>query len=200
MIKVIRGLFVFSVMLIMLSVFVSAGFGIASYYTEVGDPLEIYPGQTVETYFKIQNTVDEGKEITVQGELTEGSDIARFTTGSSYDVEWGEQANVLVSLSAPDSAPIGKEYTVEALFKQVDDGEATEEGTGVSFKFNVDRSFTVRVVEEPPEPVVTPPARPQQTSTSSGLGVWLWLIVAVVAIVAVVWIMKKRKKNEGSSV
>lgn len=193
--QVMKTLLIVSFMSLILINYVSAGFlGVVSKYSEIDPPVELYPGQSIDTYFVIQNVEVDSSGITVESSITQGSEIARITSGSRYNVEGGEQKQVDARITIPEDAVIGTEYTVEALFKQVaEEGTGGEEGTGIGFAFNVDRSFRVKVVPKPAEPIA-PVVEETRTGASA---VWLWIVVIIVVVLIVWWIIMARKKKAG---
>jgi hypothetical protein len=174
---------------------VTAGFGVASRYSE-NDPMVISPGETVDTYFKIQNTIRETADVTIRATITKGSEIASITSGETYTLSADEQKIVNVKVTAPTSVPIGTEYTVEALFEQTS-GEST--GGTVQFIVNVDREFKVIIAEKQVPPQIPIQETPNQPSGLSTTAVIL-IILVLLLIIAIIVILLKKKPSQLSQI
>ncbi|MFQ5531687.1 MAG: hypothetical protein ACE5ES_03675 [Candidatus Nanoarchaeia archaeon] len=170
---------------IILTSFVSADFGVASQYYE-GRPLEINPGETVNTYFKIQNTVGETSDMVVEPILLNGSEISSFTSGTTYNIPAGEQVTANLEIKVPDNVKIGTEYTINVLFKPT--STPSEEGT-VQFVVNINKRFQVVVGEAK-----------EERKTSSNL-VWIGLtiiifILILLVLALIIYIVKRNRSQE----
>lgn len=170
-------------MLLLLSTFVSANFGVGSPVRE-----NLYPGQTIESAFSLQNTLDNAKDMVIKGSILEGEDYVTFIDDvSSISVPAGGVVSVPIRISVPSNANIGDIYEVKAFFETV--SGSTGEGM-VEFIFNVEKSFKIGVIENPAEPVA--PAS-QPTPTTSSNAVWWWVLGIVVLIIIIWMILRKRK-------
>lgn len=168
---------------VLLSSSVVSAFGVAAEYW-ADRPLEISPGQTVNTYFMIQNVGDSTGDIDVKASVIEGAEFATLLDGSSYSVADGQQREARIEVSVPSDAPIGTIYPVKVLFQQVSSGNGNEP---LQFSFNVEREFGVVVVESE--------AIQQISDKVESNNFWLWIIglIVFVVLVWVVIVMFKKK-------
>lgn len=183
---------VFSVFLVLtisllLSNFVSANFGVGSPVRE-----NLYPGQTIESAFSLQNTLDNAEDMVIKGSILEGEDYVTFINDvSSISVPAGGVVSVPIRISVPDNVNIGDIYEVRALFETVS-GRTAGEGGMVEFKFNVQKSFNIGVIEKPAEPVA--PITETTETRASASTVWIWIIVIIIILIIIIWWMMKRKR------
>ncbi len=124
--------------------FVSA-FSVATIYSD-GYPLRMHPGDVKETFFLLRNVIEGDSDVAIKSELTKGSEIAKLIDGpKSYDVLFGEEAEVPVRIEIPKDAEIGTNYKVSAVFKPY----SKESNLGnIQFVVNIGKSFPVLVVAE----------------------------------------------------
>ena len=177
-------------MFVILSSFVSANFGVGSPVSE-----NLYPGQTMESAFTLQNTLDNAEEMVIKGSILEGEGYIAFINDvSNINVPAGAVVSVPIRISVPSNADIGDVYEVKAFFETVS-GKSEGEGGMVEFKFNVQKSFSINVIENPAEPVA-PVVEPAKERAAAGT-VWLWIIAAIVLIIIVWWIIAASKKKKG---
>ena len=142
--KNVWSIFLVFTMLILLSSFVSANFGVGSPVSEL-----LYPGQSIESALSVQNTLDDAKDLIVAGEILEGGDYVSFINDvSNIMVPAGEIVVVPIKISVPQDAKIGDIYDIKVLFKGISGGSGGEGGT-IEFKFNVGKSFKVVVIPNP---------------------------------------------------
>jgi len=183
-----------SILFVISNPFVTAEFGIASRYYE-NRPLEIAPGQTIDAFFLIQNTIGETRDITVEATLIQGSEIASFIDGPTYDVSAGEQVKANLRIEVPENAPIDSEYDIEALFKQVS-AQAEGEGT-IQFVINVGKRFKVIVIAPSGEESqqTESPIKTNNILLCSILGI-LSLLILIISIT--IYLLIKKEKEESS--
>lgn len=160
-----------------LAVVSATGFGVVSQYSEE-NVLEMYPGQTADAYFKVQNTIPGAEPLRVEAVFLEGSEIASLVGSSEFDVAVGEQEQVDVRVSIPNDANIGGEYIVKLMFNQI--SPVGGEGS-VQFGVNIGESFKVVVIEEP-------------EGVSSGGNFWIW-VIAIIILVIIIWAVMMKKSN-----
>jgi hypothetical protein len=179
-----RGLYlgvVFSFLVVALSSFV-LGFGVASEYS-ADNPLEVYPGQSVDTFFSVQNVLDDAVDTRVEGSVIQGAEIARLLGSLDFDLDAGQEVIVNIRIEVSEDVTIGTEYTVEALFEQVPSGET---GETVGFFSNVAKDFRVVVIAMP---------EGAEEESSGGGNFWVWVILIVV-LVLIIWIIMKWAKKK----
>lgn len=166
-------------MFLLLINFASA-FAVGSRYWEE-NPILANPGETVDFFVVLQNIAGEGGDVNVEGALTEGGDIAKFTGDSqTYFVAFGAKENVDLSVTIPANATIGEVTDIVVSFKIISGEGSDALGLGSS----IERTIPVKVVEEV---IVEEPAE------KGGIPVWVWVIIVALVIV-VFWIYKKRSK------
>jgi hypothetical protein len=92
--------------LIFVSSFVSAGFGVAG-----GKDESMYPGEKLSRLFILQNTIED----TIWSESVDvlsGDELISFPDGKDFDVETGEFFKLKYLLSVPEDAVIGENLNV----------------------------------------------------------------------------------------
>jgi len=146
----------------------------------VYSPLKLHPGEEKVVRISLQNP-DTSPEITVVGNLIEGSEIASFDR-ESYTVPYqSRDVNARLTIKIPENADIGKEYTLKYEFYQA----PSEEGM-VQIGTRVTTGFKVVVVEKPPE------AKEEGEQQVGVLWILLAIIVIAVVVVVIYFIMRKR--------
>ena len=187
--KNVWSIFLVFTMLILLSSFVSANFGVGSPVSEL-----LYPGQSIESALSVQNTLDDAKDLIVAGEILEGGDYVSFINDvSNIMVPAGEIVVVPIKISVPQDAKIGDIYDIKVLFKGISGGSGGEGGT-IEFKFNVGKSFKVVVIEKP-QPPAEKPVTPTPSKFVIGTGWIILVILVIIAIVAVILLKAKKKRR-----
>ena len=175
--------------LIMLSSFVLA-YGVVV-GAPVGRPLQVFPGESGETYIKIQNTgPDVENDITVDVSLLDDGGVASINQ-NRIEVKAGEQVEVPVIVNVPADAAIGTEYLIRYKIDPVPSAEGVE-GT-ITFGIGYEGELSALVVEKPaePEPVVEEEILQQTAKTS----MWVWIGLIVLIIIIVLLIVKTIKKK-----
>jgi len=169
------GFFVVIIMLIS----TASAFAISSKYWEEY-PLVIYPGQTIEGVFVLQNLGGD-EALNVQGTITEGGEFASFVSDSNiFVVPKGEKLNVYYLVSISEEAIIGDINNLIFSFKTVVN---SENGGPLGFSGGVERVIPLSVIAEPiPE--------------KNGLFWWAWLLIALAVVAIVIWAIKFKKKSK----
>jgi LPXTG-motif cell wall-anchored protein len=173
-------------------------FGVSSPYYK-NHPLEMYPGETREVAFNLQNcpalleSCDPG-DVTVSVEFEEGGEVAEIISGLNYLVPYGTAStNLIVRVSVPADANVGDSYNVQFSLSSP---PPEEEGGTVQVGIRYGISFPVEVVgqalEEPETPATPPPPEP----TTEPVNWLLWIGIALVVIVILIVILLLRKKRE----
>lgn len=192
-----KQIFLIFILIILIS-YVSADFGVVSQYYE-GNPLILDPGRTIDTYFKIQNTVGDTSDLVVEVVLLNGSRIASITGENTYEVPSGEQKTVNIQISIPQNVQQGREYTIEALFRPVSQ-QSAQEGN-VQFVVSVNKKFNVIVGEKTIQTETANTGIVNSTKPNKDKkGKWLWftlisLIIVLIGILLVVVISIFRRKK-----
>lgn len=176
-----RGLVVAAVSfgLFILMIGLVSSFAVGSKYWEE-NPLVINPGETVDFFVVLQNVAGEGGDVNVQGTLTEGGDIAKFTGDSQeYFVPFGEKRNVNLSITILDNMSVGEIRDVVISFKIISGEGSDALGLGSS----IERTIPIKIVQE---------------TVSEGIfddksNVWIFLFIIIVLAVTF-WVYKKRYK------
>lgn len=152
-----------------------------------GMPLNLYPGQSIDFSIVLQSSPVEGN-LTIVPTISEGQDIVKITDSlKEYKVVADKNIGALINVkvSIPDNAPIGKEYPVKFLFKDV----TPKAGGMIGLSVTTGASFKVIVVEKP---VVETPA-----PATEGIGLTWWIVgvIVVIAVILVIYFIVKSKKE-----
>ena len=184
---------VFSVLTIYL-ISLSGASGVVTDYWKPDKPLKLYPGETREITFRLQNLPDTSADITMRATLIKGSEVATMEE-KDYLVPGGSaDTSVPMTVSIPDNVPVGTMYEMEIEFNTV----APSGGGVVTLGTGFVTTFDVEVIEAP---IITPESEPQVAEGSN-----LWLIIAAIAlliiivIVIIIIIIKRKKKNSSPKV
>ncbi len=178
--------------LLMLTSFVSAEFGVGSPVS-----LNLYPGQSIDSAFSLQNTIEGTGDLTIEAIILEGGEYIILTQGNRFDVPQGGVVSLPIKVAIPENAKVGDVYKVKLLFRSVSGGN--QEGGGmVQFKFNVEQGLEIGVVSKDfylpkEEPNIIKKQEPPQ-KTTAGSTVWIWILVVIV-IVIIAWMIWKKKNN-----
>jgi len=169
-------------------------FGISTPYWD-DHPLEMYPGQTKEVAFNLQNCPSlredcEEEDVDVIAVFEDGEEIAEIISGTEYNVLYGTaNTNIILKVSIPEDADIGDSYNVAFYVTSPAEGDGGNIQLGV--KYNI--GFPVDVVEKPAEPGEPP-------SDVKGINWTLWIIVIIIIIIILIVIILLRKKREEAPV
>lgn len=179
-----------SLLIVMLSVFVNA-LGIGS----DGSKLQLYPGETRDTSFLLQNYGAESSNIVVEATIEEGSEYISFPDGNSFSVSANGNFAVPIRYSIPQNARIGDIYPVKVLFRVISSGDAGNEagsgGTSIEFAINPRVVIEIEVAPERIKEGQTPIA---EEKTSAGSTIWIW-ILAVLVVIIIAWMIWKKKNS-----
>lgn len=175
----IIGLFIVTALIISMSgVLVSAAFGIG-----FSKSINLYPGQSLDKFFSIQNTMEPVEDLVVKVSIVEGAKYVSLPEGDEFNVLAGKTVPVKARISIPETARVGSIYNAEVLFKTLSASREGDEGM-VSFTTGHSKSFKIEVIPKPGE------ERPEGISTT-----WIILgIVLVIVIIVIIWFVNKNKK------
>ena len=155
-------------------------------------PLQLSPGESIETYFRIQNVFEEGAQD-LKIEIIPGeTNIATFIDNTLiYSIPSGESINIPVKITIPKEDIEGTKYNVGALFKSI----PREEGGIVGFDTNIGKSFPVIVLASPEEGVIE---EAPLEKIKQGFLIWIILIILMITIIiiVVILILYTLKKNK----
>lgn len=141
-------------------------------------PFTVSPGETSMTSFRLQNMIG-GGDITVQADITQGSEVASIVGDNKYLVKFGtKDTEIPIRIRIPSDVPLGKVYSVIVSIRTVTTGGET----GVGFGTAIDQNFEVLVVPETEE---KKPFNPL-IIVVVGAGI-------LIAVGAAVFLMKKKK-------
>ena len=167
-------LFVTSLFLILFLASTVFAFGVAG----SNGPFTISPGETSMTSFRLQNMVG-GGDITVQADITKGSEVASIIGDNKYLVKFGtKDTEIPIRIRIPSDTAIGNVYPVLVSIKTITSGG----GTGIAFGTAIDQGFEVLVVAKTEEKTQLNPI------LIVGIGAGL-----LIAVGAVFFLIKKRK-------
>ena len=183
-------------MLTLLTSFVSA-FAVSSPYMEVGN-IKLYPGGTRDLEFLLQNAG--AKENTlVQAQLTEGSEIAEIIDNKKddiYTIPSGGRTTINLKVTIPENAQIDKDIWDIKLTFGIGAGQG---GDGISFATNIQKSFQVIVIREPPEVVEEPASQaieqPEAAAPSTS-NLWIIYLIVIIIIIIIIFLIKKKKTKQ----
>ena len=179
-------IFLVFTMLVVIACFTNASaFGVTAAYWEER-PLELSPGETIETGLGLQNMVG-GEDIAITAEITSGSEIAEITSGSEYLIPFGSQnaVGITIKITIPETAQIGEEYTVGVTLTTITPGEQGAVAIGSS----IEKNF----------PVIIKAATTETTEEKVTLPVWsivLIMIAGIVVILVIILLLKKKKRKK----
>ncbi len=163
-------------------------FAISAPYSK-NTPLKMYPGETKDVSFVMQNLQGNADENVVVS-LLEGKEIADITSGNNYLVRLGtSDTQVKLRINVPSDVA-GKTYNVKFSVQSSPGGKEGNIQLGVGY--NVD--FPVIVMEKSAAPAPTPQEieQPQENSTWA-----VWVIAIIIAIVIiiilVIWFWRKER-------
>jgi hypothetical protein len=190
----IWNIFLVLTVLIGLSSFVSAQFGVGSPVRE-----NLYPGQVLDSSISLQNTIDDAADIVVSGEILKGGEYVSFLKDvSSIEVPASGVVSIPIRISVSENANIGDIYEVELMFRTVSGGA---EGEGmIQFRSNVGKSFTIGVIAEPGSEQIQTTSKSVENKTGVSTVIIVWfLVIAVLVILIILWFVSRKKVSGRSS-
>lgn len=165
------------IMTLMLCSFVSA-FAVSS-----PGNIGLYPGESSEEMFSIQNIAEPASDMIVEILMVEGGEYISFLEGTTYDVDAGNVVPVKARISVPEDAKIGDVYKIKVTFKPTSIESTDGEGM-VQFVSNYVLSLNVEIVPKPGEEA------PEGISTT-----WIVLgIILIIIVIVLIWFANKSKK------
>jgi len=169
--KLNSGMAFLLIMLILSALPIASAFGATAPYWK-DQPLIMSPGETRTFPIILQNMVG-GKDITLKGEITSGSEIAVFIgKNSTYSVPFGkEDIKANLKIEIPQNAKKGDKYAVTVFFKQISETE----GKMLQISGGITASFLVIVKKEISE-------SPQQKTESSSK-YFLYIITIIIVLI-----------------
>jgi len=163
----------------------SLAFGVTSPYWDT-KPLGLHPGESADVQLLLQNMIGD-KDITLIGGVTEGAELATLINeNTKYVIPFGtKDLPVMVRISVPEDAEVGKQHNVKVSFTQVAGNDA--EGKMIQMKAGVGAIIPV---------VVTPWVAPKESSVSTTTlalgGAGLLLVGGIVTA----WVVRKRRMEQ----
>jgi hypothetical protein len=147
-------------------------------------PLKISPGQTEDFQLTLQNVAG-AEDMTVKGQIMEGSEIAQITDSSDiYSVPIGERAQVNIRVNIPSSVEIGTNYTIKISFGSVAAGTAG----AFSMGSGIDQNVPVTIVGKTSSITEIIPSISNKWIIILSVGVIILIIIIII-------IMIKRKRR-----
>ncbi len=129
------------IIFVLLSIHVSAGFGISVPYDIKGNP-----GETNREIVQIQNKIAPTSDITIEIIVKKGEEYVSFPEGKIIEIKSNETKNILLDLIIPNKAKSGQNLEVSLLFKQIS-GNSQSQGT-VGMSMSVSEDFQIKVIGE----------------------------------------------------
>ncbi len=145
-IKNIQKTALISVIIILFFIILSSYF--ISAFAVGASNLQLYPGQTYDTAIDLMNTIGGSGDITVEGEFSEGSQIASFIDNNTIELPAGSVTPINVRYKIPANAAVGTVYSINVFFKTVSEGSG--DGT-IGFVQDAARSYKITVIAPPVE-------------------------------------------------
>lgn len=148
-------------------------FAVSSRYWE-DNPLIASPGESVEFFVVLQNIAGEGGDMTVEGSITEGSDIATFKDSSPiYSVPFGQKVNVYLEAEIPREASNGEILNVVVSFRTIsgDSSQALGLGSGI------ERTIPIKIV------------------SSEKSNMWIWILGLAIVVVVITLLIARKRNN-----
>ena len=178
-------------LLLVLAVSLVSAFGVAVPYWG-GNPLRVYPGETVTFQVNLQNTELSG-DATVEATLSNDADgMASLANEENlYFIPEGTHETYLpIRVTVPSDANIGDTFRIILRLREVSEGDAGMITFGVASSTSIPVEITT--MEESsnynPTPVAT-----TQTSTKEKSSNTLWYVLAALVIVVVYLYMRSKK-------
>jgi len=156
-------------------------FAVSSQYYD-NNPLYMKPGESVETFFTLQNVAGE-TNITVKAEITDGKNIVELSDVSDiYIVPKGEKTRVNFKVMAPSDSKIGDKFPLTIMFKTV-----TSQGENpIALSSSIGKGFEVIIGE---------PSRVEEVPIKKNNYLWIDLIVVLIVVIIFVLINRKYAKK-----
>jgi hypothetical protein len=151
---------------------------ISSAYGNEG--LRISAGETKEISLIIQNIVGP-EDINVQGEILNGTDIARLSDPSDiYFVPLGSKIKANISVTAPSDAKLGDNYVIRLAFTTVTVGGSGTFGFGSSIGQNIN--------------VIVGTDGEIELAQKKAENKIIYIIIGIIVILAIIIYVLKKKK------
>lgn len=166
-------------LLVLLSVFISADFGIG-----FANKVSLSPGGSIDRYFSLQNVIEPISDTTVNVSVVEGSKYVSFPEGTIFEVPAGETVSIPVTLSISSNARVGDEYPVKIMFNTIAGGSGSGGGT-VQFTMGISKSFGILVTEKTAE---------VEEGISRTLILFV-LIVLIILLLLIIWLIVRSKNK-----
>ncbi len=141
-------------------------------------PLILFPGETKEASFILQNMVGEN-EVTLRASMVKGQEVAKLTDKSlDYTIPFGtKDTKVNMQIKAPKNDPIGSKYTVEVLFTSITQAESGQFQLGSAFQ----KSFDVIIQEG----AITK----ERVSIVSWIG---YIIGSIIVLIGIIFLIRRK--------
>jgi len=141
--------------------------------------LKVYPGDTAEFNFALQNGGGATDPVTFKANILSGIEVATLI-GDTFNVPANAEIPVGLRINIPATAIPGTSYPISVSFNVLTSGASSSVKLGTGMK----AGFNVLVVERP---VVEQPA-PQLSTT--------WIAVIVVVVLIALWLLLRKKKKK----
>jgi len=169
---------------------IASAFGATAPYWK-DQPLIISPGETKTFPIILQNMIG-GKNITLKGEITSGSEIAFLTDpNSTYSVPFGkEDIKASLKVEIPGNAKKGNKYIINIFFKQISETE----GEMLQISSGVAASFPVIIEKE----ISESPQQKTESVNSSPISLSYIIIAIIILIISTIIVLFFLMKNQNS--
>ncbi len=177
---------IFSIMLILTISNVFA-LGINSPYWK-DNPLKMYPGETRNIQFTLENSISEEKSAEAIVSLIDSSGISEIIGKTEFTIPPGSKdQKVELRVSIPDNAEIGKTYNIKFSIKPSN----TQQEGNIQAVIGYDVEFPVIVTEKsqiPIEPIST-------TKKESKVYILIPILVVLIIAIGALYYIYRKKSN-----
>ena len=150
----------------------------SQYYAD--NPLYIKPGDSVDTFFTLQNHAGIN-DVTVQAQITKGADITVITDSNPdniYLIPLGGKTKVNFRITIPADAKIGDKFPITMIFSSL----SSNDGGPIALGSNIGKGFDVIAGEDIDfREIPTPPEEPKNNTF------WVYIIIGVVILIIIIF-------------
>lgn len=175
-----RIIFLFAIILILLPNVIA--FAVSSQYYD-NNPLYMQPGETVDTFFTLQNIAGT-ENITLKAKIEYGEDILTLLDNTDiYTVPSGGKVKVNFKITAPTDAKKDDKFPITIFFTSL----RTSSGGPVAIGASVGKGFDVIIKEA--EVIGAPKEKTQ-------IPIWAYIIIGIIILVIIIFLVLKKKGNK----
>lgn len=164
-------------------------FGVSSPYWN-DNPLRMFPGETKEISFNLQNCpslleICDKSDEQVVIILEQGDEIASIISGTNYDLPYGSSDQYLrLKIEIPNNAQLGEKYNIVVSATSIPKAEGGNVELGT--RYNID--FPVIVGEKFSIPL---PVSDEESERSAVGFIFVIVIIILILLAIVIWLLIK---------